>query len=390
MTYTRLMDHTLYCCLSREQEAQLREALDHGQGQTVALLQQNLVNDRNGCRCTICGKHYPSKRIYYQGEPIALSRLASIRGKTGKGKKKAVAFFGDHYYAHNKKTLLRFELSEDGMTRQTDEIPVVGYVCHTLVSDDEKYIATETIQGTLSIIDASSKQMIARKTRRSPHGNFAFASDHELIFFFQETIRCWNFIENRETVIWQAPKAWKVAPNPVHVGCIRVICNRRKNSYLFQCCAGQKNYAVFIRNRTFDSAREIPSNSWHNKLMYVQEQEVYTLGVGERILLLDEQCQVREIRACPQMQEISFVGGDFAFLQYTNQWLERVFMSPDGKWFLLGYFQYAILMNREDGRIYGFVDSAGSGILDMGFVDDRRFWYAMGDTTYIQDLPELP
>ncbi|MBR6668364.1 MAG: hypothetical protein IKL25_08405 [Clostridia bacterium] len=389
LTHHFITQHFLYCCLSQEQKAQLEKDLDNGKNQTAYLLQRNLVREKEGFRCSICGKFYPSEQIWYRDEIIEPKSAAKIALKPEKFKKAAVAFFGDHYYALNGKKLLRFGIDADRVAIQTDEIPIMGGVYHTILSMDEKYVATETFRHTVAIIDASTKQTVARKRQCDMNGAFAFTLHNQLLYFFQDAIRCWDFLESREEMIWQVPAEWRDSSHPVHVVCSSVVYNGKDNSHWFQCKAGQADYAVVIKDQTVEKVVRLPNVPTLHDLVYTQEQDLYTLTTEDSILLLDGNGQIRETCVCPQIQSTSDGGGMFCIVQFPPKGPHRAFLSPDGAWMLLDFFTSIMLMRREDGVICHCIYShTGRSTSQMGFVDNQHFWYVWGDTTYIQEIPE--
>ncbi len=107
--------------------------------------------------------------------------------------------------------------------QQTDVIPIMGEVYHTIMSLDEKFMATETFNGTLGIVDVSTKQMIAKKQKCKINGSFIFSGENKLLYFFEDAIRYWDFIENKDEVIWKVPEEWKLSGDDKKT--IYVVCN---------------------------------------------------------------------------------------------------------------------------------------------------------------------
>lgn len=389
LTHHFLTKHFLYCCLTQEQKAQLANDLDNGKYQTAYLLQRNLIREKDGFRCSTCGKFYPKELIWYRGEVIEPKLAAKLAGKPEKFKKAAVAFFGDHYYAQNGKKLLKFKIDADRVAKQTDEIQIMGGVYHTILSMDEKYVATETFGHTVAIIDMSTKQNVARKRQCNINGAFAFTQYNQLLYFFQDAIRSWDFLENREEIIWRVPAEWKDSPHPVHVVCSNVIYNSKDNSYWFQCKAGQEDYVVAIKDQAVKEVVRLPKVPTLHHLVYTQEQNLYALTTDDSIMLLDEEGRIKETYICPQTQSTSDGGGMFCITRTHPKGPHRVCLSPDGIWLLLDYHISILLMKREDGSIHHCIYShTGKTTSQMGFVDNQHFWYVWGDTTYIQEIPE--
>jgi len=389
LTHHFLTQHFLYCCLTQEQKKQLAEDLDSGKYQTAYLLQRNLIREKEGFRCSICGKFYPSELIWYRNKVIEPKAVARIARKPEKFKKAAVAFYGDHYYAQNGKKLLKFEMNADKVAMQTDEIPIMGGVYHTILSIDEKYIATETFGHTVAIIDTSTKQPVAQIRQCNINRAFAFTQHNQLLYFFQDAIHCWGFTEDKIDIIWKVPAEWKDSSHPVHVVCSNVIYNSKDRSYWFQCKAGQADYAVVIKDQAVEKVVRLPNVPTLHRLVYSQEQDLYTLTTEDSILCLDGNGQIIETCACPQIQSTSDGGSMFCIVQSPPKGPHRAFLSPDGAWMLLDFFTSVMLMKREDGSIHHCIYShTWRTASQMGFVDSQHFWYTWGDTTYIQEIPE--
>jgi len=379
----------LYCCLTQEQKAQLAEDLDNGKNQTAYLLQQNLVREKEGFRCSICGKFYPLEQIWYRDESIEPKFVAKIVRKPEKFKKAAVAFCGDHYYAKNKKTLQKFEIGADRAAKQTDEIPIMGGVCYITLSMDEKYVVTETFGCTVAIIDTSTKQIVAQKRQCDMNGAFAFTLHNRFLYFFKDAIRCWDFLENTEEILWRVPAEWKDPKQTIRVVCTRVFYNGNENTHCFQFRAWRNNYAVVIKNLTPEKTVQLPKGSAGHKLVYSQAQDVYTFTSEDSVLLLDKDGRIQESYVCPQTQSTSDGGGMFCITRMPPKGPQQAFLSPDGEWILLDYFTSIMLMKRKDGEIRHCIYSfTGRNTSKMGFVDNQHFWYVWGDTTYIQEIPE--
>jgi len=383
LTHEWLTDRFLFCCLSQEQQALLREELDEGRYRAAYLNQQNLVKEKTGYRCSTCGRFYPMVQILYRGEAMAPERFAKLPARPVKHRKAALAFLGDHYYAVSKKTLLKFCMGEDGTAVQTDEIPVMGGVYHAALSEDEQYLATLTLGGTLAVIDAAAKQTIARK--RGMTRAYVFAQEHRLLYYHADAIRCWDFAADTEEIIWQVPAAWKeVSP----VLCHEVTYSRADRTCRFHLTSAEADWAVVVSERAEVRVIGLPHMPAGHQLAYMHEQRALTLSAGDRILVLDENGQVREKHDCPKLLKTGD-GGAFPVTRFMPQGPRRVFLSPDGKWFLLDYASAIILMDRADGTIrYCKASCTGQISTHMGFADARRFWYVWGDTTWVQALPD--
>lgn len=65
LTHHWLTDMFLYCCLTQEQQAQLKKDLDNKKNQTAYLLEHNPFREKEGIRCNGCRKFYPFLQIWY-------------------------------------------------------------------------------------------------------------------------------------------------------------------------------------------------------------------------------------------------------------------------------------------------------------------------------------
>lgn len=210
------MQRFLLCCLLREQKASIQQEIEKRNYVPVYAHQTNLVKEKSGYRCGLCGKFYPFLQLRYGDTLIDPKPLSKPVGKLQKNKKASQAFFSDHSYALSKKSLLKFEQDAGGTMHQTDAIPLMGDVYHVRLSQTEVYIAAETFRGTITIIDARTKQVIAKKLKCPVNGAFIFSGDSSLLYFFGDAIRCWNFLEQEDRVVWRVPGEWQRSP---------VVCN---------------------------------------------------------------------------------------------------------------------------------------------------------------------
>ncbi len=97
----------VFCCLSQEQQEMVYTAAENHNPRAVYDAQQNLLREKHGYRCSMCGNFYPYIELDYQDIQIDPRKYAKAVGTLRKGKKAAVVFAGQWYYAQNKKTLLR-------------------------------------------------------------------------------------------------------------------------------------------------------------------------------------------------------------------------------------------------------------------------------------------
>ncbi len=50
-----LIDGNLFCCLSQEQQEEIRTDIGNKKFQTVYHYQENLIKEKTGYRCSVCG-----------------------------------------------------------------------------------------------------------------------------------------------------------------------------------------------------------------------------------------------------------------------------------------------------------------------------------------------
>lgn len=386
-----LIDGNLFCCLSQEQQEEVKNDIKNRNIRTVYRYQENLVKEKTGYRCSECGEFYPYLRIKYENKLIAPEDISKLKGELKKYKKASTVFCNNHYYAQNKKTLLKFECDSEQNMQQTDAIPIMGEVYHTIMSKDEKYIATENFNGTIGIVDVSTKQIIAKKQKCKINGSFIFSEEDILLYFFEDAIRYWDFIENKEEIIWTVPEEWKISKDNkiIHVVCNNVIYNGTKSTYLFQCMSGDITYVVVIKDKNLDEVVQLPKAPTLSRLVYMEELKQYTLVSEDGVNIYDENFRVIEKISYPNFISFSNGGGYFPITMHDSEYPQRIFLSPDGKWILIDYFTKVVLMKRENYEIkYCLFSYTGKTAQHMGFVDNKHFWYTWGDTTYIQEIVE--
>ena len=382
----------VFCCLSQEQQERLDTATENNSPKAVYDAQRNLLREKHGYRCSVCGKFYPYRELDYQNSKTDPRKYAKAAGTLRKGKKAAVVFNGQHYYAQNKKTLLRFEADSDGSFRENDSIPIMGEVYHTIVSGDGKYIATETFGGTIAVLDVKTKQYIARKRQTKINGEFIFTQDNRLLFFHKGNITLWDFCEEAEQVVWSVPTEWKNCGDPqkqIPVLCANIIYNHKEQTYLFVCDAREKTYVVVLKDMQLQQVVELPGVPPNSKLVFEDSLNRYTLPTSDNVIVFDSDFRIVETFVPPHIVKNQDGGGVFPVTRCVIRNPNRVFLSPDGKWLLLDYFTTVILMRHGDFRIeYCLYSYTGKVAQHMGFLDNNHFWYTWGDTTYIQELEE--
>lgn len=382
----------VFCCLSKEQQEMVYTAAENHNPRAVYDAQQNLLREKHGYRCNICGKFYPYIELDYQNERIDPKKYAKSAGNLRKGKKAAAIFGKRYYYATNKKTLIKFETNSDGVFQETDVIPVMADVCHSTISDDEKYIATETLKGTIQIIDVSTKQAIATKQRTPTNGKSMFMQDNRVLYFLKDNIRLWDFHQNTDRVVWSVPEEWKQCDDPrrpIYIVCMNTFYNDREKAYFFVLDARKATYVVSIKDLQLERVVKLPGVPAGNKLIFEENLNQYTLPTKDRVIVYDSEFQVVETIVPPCIVKHHNGGGAFPVTRHSIREPSRVYLSPDGKWLLLYYLGTVVLMRHEDLAIqFCLYSYTGKTVTRMGFVDCSHFWYAWGDTTYIQEISQ--
>ena len=352
--------------------------------------QQNFLREKHGYRCNICGKFYPYIELDYQDTRINPRKYAKVKGTLRKGKKAAVVFAGQYYYAKNKKTLLKFEADSDGVFQESDAIPIMGEVYQTIVSSDEKYIATETFGGTIGVMDVQAKQYIAKKRQTEINGEFIFTQDNKILYFHNESIKLWDFCNDLEQILWSAPAEWKKSEDPqkqIRIGCSNIIYNRKEQNYLFVCAAINKTYVVTLKDMQLKQVVELPAKPPNSQLVFEEHSNQYTLPTNDDVLIYDSDFCIVETIVPPHIVKNHDGGGMFPVTRHVTKNPYRVFFSPDGNWLLLDYFTFVILMRHEGLSIeYCLYSDTGTVAQHMGFVDNNHIWYTWADTTYIREI----
>lgn len=380
----------VFCCLSEEQKKTIGFAMENRDSKPVYYAQQNLLREKHGYRCSICGRFYPYIELDYQDTRIDPRKYAKAAGTLRKGKKAAAVFNGLHYYATNKKTLLKFEADSDGAFQEIDTIPIMGEVCHIIASGDEKYIATETFGGTVAVLDVYSKQYIAKRRQTKINGNFIFTQDNRILFFHKGNITLWDFCKDTEQVVWSIPAQWRNCEDPqkqMHIVCANMIYNRNEQTYLFVCDAREKTYVVVLKDMQLKQVVELPGKPASSKLVFEDNLNQYTLPTNDNVMIYDSDFHILETIVPPYIVKNHDGGGMFPVTRHVIKNPNRVFLSPDGKWLLLDYFTSVILMRHEGFSIeYCLYSYTGKVAQHMGFVDNDHFWYTWGGSTYIQEI----
>ncbi len=370
------IDGNLFCCLS--------ENLQTGDPKQIYQHQENLLKEKEGFRCSKCGGWYPFLQIRYNEQWIAPDALHNAKETICKHKKAAVFFYGDHYYAQSKKVLQKFERDETQQMQLTAEIPLRGEVCHLCLSQGERFLATETLQGAITVVDACSGEIAGRKTKCNANGAFGFMSEQELIYFSGGTIRCWNFRSRKETILWQFAEDVDIAGT---VQCSTALVHAQERTAVFQCAAETGDFAVVIRDGKPGKIARLPEVPVLHRMVYMDALRRYTLPGTDRIYILDEAFQIEAELPCPELVKISDGGGCFPVTRFVDSAPQRAFLSPDGAWVLLDYFTTIVWMHRSTGALKGCRYShTGQTATAMGFVDRTHCWYTWGNATFVQEM----
>ena len=380
----------VFCCLTPDQQNQVALALKDRNPGLVYHVQENLTKEKHGYRCNTCGKYYPFLQLDYQDLRTDPKTYSKPAGTVHKYKKAATSFHGHHYFAQSKNTLQKFEADAAHNIRQTDTIPIMRDVQHTILSQHEQYIATETFRGTIEIIDTQRKLPVAKKQKTPINGAFLFTPDHKLMYFFEDAIRCWDFLENKDTIVWRIPEHWKSAgdaKNQIHIVCKNILFNRLEEACVFAFDAREVTYVVSIKNMVPEKVLQLPAAPAGCKLVFTEEANQYTLTGKDGVNIYDSTFHIVERLTPPHIIQIHDGGRMFPITRHISAHPNKTFLSPDGKWLLLDYFHSIILLGREDRQIHFCLYSyTGKTAQNMGFIDYNHFWYTWGDTTYIQQI----
>lgn len=341
----------------------------------------NLVKEKQGFRCSLCGKFHPFLTISYKGREIDPQSLSKWKPKAKRYRKAAVLFGDRHYWAQCKKSLLKMEYSPDGTTRQTAEVPIPGSTYHVAMSPESTYLGAETFGGTLSLIHVPSGKVMARKRQCKVNGAFLLEGSGALLYFREGQIRRWFFLRDEEETLWQTPEgaSWV---------CTTVI-GLPGRAFLFQCMEGARAHMVMVRGSTVKEIASIPEVPLLCRLVYSEEAGVFTLISGGKVCFYDETFRQIEAFDYPTLEKYADGGGVFPVTKFAALHSQGVYVSGDRKWILLDYFTAAILMRHEDYALrFCLFSYTGKTVGGLGFPDSRHFRYTWGDTTYVHEIGE--
>ena len=376
----------LICCRTPEELA----ALDLEDSQEQRRIQSNLAKEKTGYRCSDCGRFYPMLEVWYNGVQIDPKAISRPLGRRLKYKKASDVFRGDHYYATNKKDLLKFEIDVDGNAQQTDEIPLMGGVSGVAVSPDGRYIAAETFGGTVAVVDAQRKETILRRRNVDVSGGLHFVGNACLVYFLQDKgIVRWDFLEGLETLLWQVPEQWREftdQKDALPVVCGAVV-EAGEGRIVFQLGIGNRRFAVELQDLVPGRVFPLTVNWALPHLVYIPELQRFTFPTGDGVVVYDRDFRVVETFAYPALTKRLDGGGVFPIDEFVGGPPNRVFLSPDGAWVLFDFFNYILLMERQLGELrYCVYSHNGGASTNMGFLDERHIWYNWGNSTYIMEI----
>ena len=373
----------LTCCRTDAELEQMR--LDEASGDHRARyrIQSNLIQEKTGWRCSTCGKFHPMVEVHYNGVELDQKSLYKPLGRRLKYKKWTRLFRGDHYYAIQKKSLLRFDIDSSGTGVLTDEIPIMGDVEYFTVSGDDGLIATETFGKTAAVIDAVTKETIAKRRKLEGGNNFRFFDRDHLIYFKRDTgIFLWNFRECRETCLWTPPENWR-EPNKRPVVCCFNVLEPEKGTLVYQLTAGIWCFALILDGLIPREPIRLPDKLALTNMTYCAER--YVLPLLDRAIVYDKNFRpIREL-SYPEVTTRND-GGIFPIETSTGDTPHHVHLSPNGRWALFDFHSELVLLDLEADNVRYFLWNHWTTSNGAGFLDDHRLWYTWADSTYIMEL----
>ena len=373
----------LTCCRTDAELEQMRMDVESGDRRARYRIQSNLTQEKTGWRCATCGKFHPMVEVHYNGVDLDRKPLSKPLGRRMKFKKAAGVFRGDHYYATQKKSLLRFDIGSSGTGVLTDEIPIMGDVEYFTVSGDDQLIATETFGKTAAVIDAVTKETIIKRRKFQGGANFRFFDSDHLIYFKHNTgLFLWNFREDRETCLWVPPESWRNPQNRLVVCCFHVL-EPEKGTLVYQLTAGVWCFALILDGLTPREPIRLPDKQALSSLTYCAER--YVLPLLDRAVVYDKNFRpIREL-AYPEVITRND-GGIFPIEIFSGQAPYHVHLSPNGRWALFDFQAVLLLLDLEADNVRYFLWNHWTTSNGAGFLDDHRLWYSWADSTYIMEL----
>ena len=373
----------LTCCRTDAELEQMRKDVESGDRRARYRIQSNLTQEKTGWRCATCGKFHPMVEVHYNGVDLDRKPLSKPLGRRLKFKKAAGVFRGDHYYATQKKSLLRFDIDSSGTGVLTDEIPIMGDVEYFTVSGDGRLVATETFGKTAAVIDAVTKETIAKRRKLEGGNNFRFFDRDHLIYFKRDTgIFLWNFRECRETCLWTPPENWR-EPNKRPVVCCFNVLEPEKGTLVYQLTAGIWCFALILDGLIPREPIRLPDKLALTNMTYCAER--YVLPLLDRAIVYDKNFRpIREL-SYPEVTTRND-GGIFPIETSTGDTPHHVHLSPNGRWALFDYHSELVLLDLEADKVRYFLWNHWTTSNGAGFLDDHRLWYTWADSTYIMEL----
>ena len=373
----------LTCCRTDAELEQMRKDVESGDRRARYRIQSNLTQEKTGWRCATCGKFHPMVEVHYNGVDLDRKPLSKPLGRRLKYKKWTRLFRGDHYYATQKKSLLRFDIDSSGTGVLTDEIPIMGDVEYFTVSGDDGLIATETFGKTAAVIDAITKETIAKRRKLEGGNNFRFFDRDHLIYFKRDTgIFLWNFRECRETCLWTPPENWR-EPNKRPVVCCFNVLEPEKGTLVYQLTAGIWCFALILDGLIPREPIRLPDKLALTNMTYCAER--YVLPLLDRAIVYDKNFRpIREL-SYPEVTTRND-GGIFPIETSTGDTPHHVHLSPNGRWALFDYHSELVLLDLEADNVRYFLWNHWTTSNGAGFLDDHRLWYTWADSTYIMEL----
>ena len=373
----------LTCCRTDAELEQMRKDVESGDRRARYRIQSNLTQEKTGWRCATCGKFHPMVEVHYNGVDLDRKPLSKPLGRRLKYKKWTRLFRGDHYYATQKKSLLRFDIDSSGTCVLTDEIPIMGDVEYFTVSGDDGLIATETFGKTAAVIDAVTKETIAKRRKLEGGNNFRFFDRDHLIYFKRDTgIFLWNFRECRETCLWTPPENWR-EPNKRPVVCCFNVLEPEKGTLVYQLTAGIWCFALILDGLIPREPIRLPDKLALTNMTYCAER--YVLPLLDRAIVYDKNFRpIREL-SYPEVTTRND-GGIFPIETSTGDTPHHVHLSPNGRWALFDYHSELVLLDLEADNVRYFLWNHWTTSNGAGFLDDHRLWYTWADSTYIMEL----
>lgn len=377
----------LFCCLEEEEKKKVKNAIENSDFRTVYELQSWLVPKPKFFQCTRCGRKYPRIRIDYKGQMHMPEEYKNFPGTTKKYRKRADVFWGDHYYAQNKKELWKINMNEKDVWTLENEISIMGETMYLAISKDETYVATESQKGTLQIQNLLTGAVMAQKRKCKTTGSFLFLEEEEaLLYFYENRLWRWKFLQDSTEALVDFSKLYPEKEEG-NIVCQTMLYHSNHKKYIFRLWNDGSTVLAESDLTEVKKIKEITGSSGSSKLLYHSENNMYTIAMEDKAIFLDEDFREIESIICPEIVTYSNGGGYFPMECHRNNTPERIYISPQGKWLLLDYFSNIILLRRSDCRIMYFLyHYNGRTSTNMGFVDEDTIWYNWGDSTYVHRI----